>query len=198
MSKAGCYHRRMAREGETERLLLRPLELADAAQIQEIFPHWEVVRYLINRVPWPYPADGALVFLRDVALPAIARENQWTWTLRLKQEPDRVIGAVDLRRGDEDNRGFWLGVGWQRQGLMSEACAWVNDYWFDVLGFWLLRVAKATDNVASRRISERQGMRLVGTKEKDYVCGRLSTGIWEITADEWRSWKAGTKAVTKV
>src|SRR5579862_7288921 len=188
----------MAREGETERLVLRPLELADAAQIQEVFPRWEVVRYLLSRVPWPYPADGALNYVRDVALPAIARENQWTWTLRLKQKPEQVIGAIDLRRGDEDNRGFWLGVDWQRQGLMSEACTWVNDYWFDALGFWLMRVAKAADNTASHRISEKQGMRLVGLKEKDYVSGRLPTEIWEITADEWRNWKAGVKGVTAV
>lgn len=181
----------MAREGETQRLILRPLQLDDAAQIQQIFPRWEVVRYLVNRVPWPYPADGALSYLRDVALPAIARENQWTWTLRLKEKPDQLIGAIDLRRGDEDNRGFWIGAEWQAQGLMSEACVWVNDYWFETLGFWLLRVAKAADNRASRRISEKQGMRLVGVKEKEYVCGRLSSEVWEITADDWRKWRTG-------
>jgi RimJ/RimL family protein N-acetyltransferase len=32
-------------EGTTERLILRPLEMADAAQIQELFPHWEIVKY---------------------------------------------------------------------------------------------------------------------------------------------------------
>ena len=44
----------------TERLILRPLELADAEAIQRLFPHWEVVRYLNALVPWPYPTDGAL------------------------------------------------------------------------------------------------------------------------------------------
>ncbi|MGA3033539.1 MAG: GNAT family N-acetyltransferase [Terracidiphilus sp.] len=180
----------MARDGETERLLLRPLRIADAAQIQEQFPHWEVVRYLVNRVPWPYPADGARRYISDVALPAIAKENQWTWTLRLKSRPEQIIGAVDLRRGDEHNRGFWLGVDWQGKGLMSEACEWVTDYWFDTLGFRVMRVAKAVGNTASRRISEKQGMRLVRLIENDYVCGRLPTEVWEITADEWRKRKS--------
>ncbi len=53
----------------------------------------------------------------------------------------------------------------------------------------VLRVAKAAGNLASRRISEKQGMRLVGTGERDYVSGRLPSEIWEITAEEWREWK---------
>ena len=179
----------MAKDGETKRLLLRPLRLQDADQIQKLFPHWEIVKYMLDRVPWPYPADGARHHVREAALPAIARENQWSWTLRMKSNPKQLIGAIDLRRGDEDNRGFWLGTAWQGQGLMSEACVWVNDYWFNTLGFRVMRVAKAAENTASRRISEKQGMRLVGTMEKDYVSGRLPTEVWEITAEEWKAWK---------
>jgi [ribosomal protein S5]-alanine N-acetyltransferase len=174
----------------SDRLILRPLELADAPQIQELFPHWQIVRHLRNIVPWPYPADGALTHIRDTALPAIERGEQWVWTLCLKTEPDQLIGILNLRRGDHENRGFWLGIPWQGRGLMSEACVWANDFWFFTLGFPVLRVAKARDNVASRRISEKQGMRLVGVEQRDYVCGRLATEIWEITADEWRAWKA--------
>jgi hypothetical protein len=33
-------------------------------------------------------------------------------------------------------------------------------------------------------------MRLVGHGEKDYVSGHLPSEIWEITAEEWRTWKA--------
>ena len=147
------------------------------------------MRYLRNVIPWPYPADGALQFIRDFALPAIARGDEWIWTLRLKSEPARIIGVLNLRRGPHDNRGFWLGLAWQGRGLMSEACAWANDFWFDTLGFPVLRVAKARDNTTSRRISEKQGMRLVGIEERDYVCGRLPSEIWEITTEEWREWK---------
>lgn len=57
---------------QTARLTLTPLQLTDASDIQQLFPHWEVVRYLDRRVPWPYPDDGALTYVRDVVLPAIA------------------------------------------------------------------------------------------------------------------------------
>ena len=77
---------------ETKRRWLRPLELADAAQIQILFPHWELVKFLAGRVPWPYPADGALTYCRDIALPAVERGEEWHWTLRLEERsgaPDR-------------------------------------------------------------------------------------------------------------
>ncbi len=178
--------------GTTARLILRPIGLADAAQIQALFPHWEVVRYLLNRVPWPYPPDGALTYCRDIALPQAERGEAWHFTLRLRTQPAQLIGAISLVKGDQDNRGFWLGLPWRGQGFMSEACVWVNDYWFETLGFPILRTSKAIANTASRRISERQGMRLVGMTEKDYVSGCLPSEIWEITAEEWRAWKANS------
>ena len=180
----------MVPEGETERLLLRPLALDDAPQIQALFPHWEIVQYLKAIVPWPYPPDGAEHFIRDVALPAMGRGEQWIWTLRLRSRPDEVIGQIHLRRGEQNHRGFWLGLPWQGQGLMREACAWGNDFWFETLGESMLCVSKAAANRSSVRVSEAMGMRLVGMGEKDYVCGRLPTEIWEITAEEWRAWKA--------
>lgn len=185
-----CYDLRMMIGGTTSRLVLRPLEPDDAEQIQALFPRWEIVRYLQKVVPWPYPDDGARRFCEGVALPQAARGEAWNWTLRLKSVPGQVIGVINLRKGERNNRGFWLGPDWQGQGLMSEACIWATDYWFDKLSFPVLRVSKAMENVASRRISEKQGMRLVGTEMSDYVSGRLLSEIWEITAEEWRSWKA--------
>ncbi len=172
---------------ETPRLLLRPLELADAAQAQILFPQWEIVRYLTKQVPWPYPPDGAYRFYSDVALPAVERGDGWHWMLRLKSDNAQLIGSISLWRNENDNRGFWLGLPWQRQGLMSEACEVVTDYWFNVLKFPVLRAPKAIANTASRRISEKQGMRVIATLERDYVSGRLPAEIWEITADEWRA-----------
>ena len=172
---------------ETPRLLLRPLELADAPQIQELFPHWAIVEHLNALVPWPYPIDGAHCFIRDTALPAMERGDQWTWSIRLKTDPKQLIGSISLMRGEHENRGFWLGLPWHGHGLMTEASDAVTDYWFQVLQFPVLRVPKAIANTASRRISEKQGMRVIATVERDYVGGRLSAEIWEITADQWRA-----------
>ena len=172
---------------DTPRLELRPLELADAAQAQTLFPKWEIVRFLTTRVPWPYPDDGAWVHYRDHVLPAMDRGDEWHWSLRLKSDPGQLIGSISLKKEENNNRGFWMGLPWQRRGLMSEAVEVVTDYWFDELGFPVLRAPKAAANAASRRISEKTGMRLVAVEERDFVSGRLLAEIWEITAQEWGS-----------
>jgi ribosomal-protein-alanine N-acetyltransferase len=170
----------------TPRLVLRPVELSDGAAVQRLFPQWEIVRYLTAKIPWPYPADGASVHIRDTILPAMREGREWHWSIRPKAEPDRLIGVISLMDIENDNRGFWLDPEWQGQGLMTEACEAVTSYWFDVLRKPVLRAPKAVANVPSRRISEQAGMRVVSTEERDYVSGRFTAEVWEITADEWR------------
>lgn len=106
----------MTPELETKRLLLRPLELADAEQTQPLFSQWEIVKFLNASVPRPYPADGAYRYYRDVILPAVARGDEWDWSLRLKTAPAQIIGAISLVRGERINRGFWIALPWQGQG----------------------------------------------------------------------------------
>jgi [ribosomal protein S5]-alanine N-acetyltransferase len=115
------------------------------------------------------------------------RGEQWNWTLRLKSNPEQLIGSISLIKGDRLNRGFWLGLPWHGQGLMTEACEAVTDYWFNTLKFTVLRAPKAVGNIASRRISEKSGMRLVAMEEHEFVSGRLPAEIWEITAEEWNA-----------
>ncbi len=143
----------MIRQLETARLILRPLELADADEVQKLFPRWEVVKFLAAAaVPWPYPEDGALTYYRDQALPAMQRGDEWYWSLRLKSDAGRLIGLISLSKGEKNNRGFWLGLPWHGQGLMSEAAEAVTQYWFGELGFTVLRVCpKAVANAASRK-----------------------------------------------
>jgi RimJ/RimL family protein N-acetyltransferase len=176
-------------EGRTERLVLRPLSLEDAPQIQRLFPQWKVVKYLAAKVPWPYPPDGAEQFVRNSALPQMEREEAWFWTLRLRPDAGQLIGLISLSLGEDENRGFWLSPAHRGHGYMTEACAWANDFWFGTLGHARLRVPKAVANRGSRRISERMGMHVVRLEVRDYVSGCLPSEIWEITAEEWQVWK---------
>ncbi|WID95610.1 GNAT family N-acetyltransferase [Bosea vestrisii] len=174
---------------ETERLLLKPLALDDAPTIQAVFPQWEIVQFLDSHVPWPYPPDGAESFLRNVALPGMAAGTEWHWSLRPKTEPGRLIGVISLLIGEKNNRGFWIAPEWRNQGLMSEAVVAVTHFWFEALGHSVLRAPKAVKNIASRRISQSSGMRMVGIETHNFVSGEHPAEIWEITAAEWRTRK---------
>ncbi|MFL6968065.1 GNAT family N-acetyltransferase; N-acetyltransferase [Pseudomonas alvandae] len=170
---------------QTRRLILTPLELTDAPAIQRLFPHWEVVRYLDSRVPWPYPDDGALTYVRDHALPAVAAGSEWHWMIRITEDPAQCIGSISLYDQPGNNRGFWLAPQWQGKGYMREACEAINAYWFEALERPVMRVPKAVGNLASRMISEREGMRMIGTQRGDFVCGSLLKEVWELTREEW-------------
>jgi RimJ/RimL family protein N-acetyltransferase len=175
---------------QTARLLLLPVSLDDVEQVQRIFPQWEVVKYLNARCPWPFPPDGVLTHWRDEKLPATERGEEWNWTIRLRSAPDQIVGSMNLSLGD-NNRGFWLAPELHNRGLMTEAVIAVNDFWFDTLGFTVLRVPKAAANLASRRISEKTGMRLVAIEpDHAFVSGRMPAEIWELTGDEWHAARA--------
>lgn len=173
----------------TPRLILRPLRSEDAEQIQNVFPRWEIVRYLVSTVPWPYPPGAAKHYVDNVALPAVKEGKGWFWSIRRKENPQELIGLICLMDTPDNNRGFWLVPEWQGQGLMSEACGGVNDFWFETLEKDVLRAPKAVANDRSKNLSIRHGMRLIRTEKSQYVSGEMDSELWEITRDEWRQYK---------
>lgn len=173
---------------ETKRLVLRPLCLADAPQIQDKFAHFEIVQYLANIVPWPYPANGALDFLENIALPSMQKGEAWHWAIFQKNQLSDLVGVISLRLGN-DNRGFWIAKEHQRQGFASEAAVAVTDYWFDVLGQDKMQIPKAICNEASVKISQRSAMRPIREEIREYVGGQKLSQIWEITKSEWQKFR---------
>lgn len=172
---------------ETKRLLLRPLVPADAPVIQRRFPHWEIVRYLNPRVPWPYPADGAIRFIQ-ICQGEMARGEKHHWAIRLKDEPGELIGSINLWPDDgqsRDMRGFWLDPEFQGRGLMTEAADRVTDYAFHDLDWPHLWVSNAEPNRASARVKERQGARLVGFEPFRSVSGDGRRMVWLIEKEAW-------------
>ncbi|MDX8000036.1 GNAT family N-acetyltransferase [Xenorhabdus sp. Reich] len=178
---------------ETEKLLLKKIASEDAVQIQQTFPHWDIVKYLDSHsVPWPYPDDGGEYFVNMIALPAIQEGKAWIWSIRIKNKPNELIGVIGLYDKPNNNRGFWLSLEYQGQGLMSEACEKVTDYWFNTLGQSVLRTQKASMNKRSKKISLSQNARLINVTKKEYVSGTYANELWEITKDEWNSRNAAT------
>lgn len=180
----------MTPEIMTNRLMLKPLTLQDAEAMQASFPQWEIVRYLIDSVPWPYPDGAARDYIANVALPAVEAGKGWYWTIRRREEASVLIGVICLMDTPDNHRGFWLVPEWQGLGFMTEACYAVTDYWFNVLQKPLLRTPKAALNLRSVAISAKSGMRCIRTEKKRYVSGEHLSELWEVTREEWQRFRA--------
>lgn len=171
---------------ETARLILRPLEARDTPAVQRIFPQWEVVRFLLNKVPWPYPDDGAATNMAE-CLEKRAKGEQFYWAITLKGDDDALVGRIDLRpdAGDHEMRGFWLDPALAGQGLMTEAAEAVTAYAFEVLEWPALWVTNAASNTGSHRIKEKQGFELMDMIRGQFVFGEDDKEIWRLTREAW-------------
>ncbi len=172
---------------QTQRLILRPLRSTDAPVIQKRFPRWEIVQWLDARVPWPYPVDGASTFVAS-CLAEMTLGEKSHWAIVPRTGPADLIGSISLWPDDgttRDQRSFWLDPEFQGQGLMTEAADTVTDYALRTLGWPRLTVSNAQGNVASRRIKEKQGARLIDLLMGRCVGGNTSLMVWQITHDDW-------------
>ncbi len=171
---------------ETKRLILKGLELSDAESYEKNFADYEVIRFLSDQVPWPYPEGGAVDFIKAVVLPKQG-VTRWSWGIFLKDHPDEVIGCIDLwRDGRPENRGFWLAKRFWGQGLMTEAVEVVNSYAFEELGFERLVFSNAVGNERSRRVKEKTHAVLLSQRPAGFVDPQFTEAeTWELTAETW-------------
>ncbi len=175
---------------ETKRLILREITLEDAPSYQKNFNDHAVISQLAAKVPWPYPENGAEEFIRTFILPQQGK-GRWFWGIFLSENPKEIIGGIDLwRAGTPENRGFWLGKNFWGRGLMTEAVEPILDYAFDHLGFETLVFSNALGNTKSRRVKEKTGARLIGTRPEKFVNPEYSEAeTWELTKKEWRQFR---------
>lgn len=173
---------------ETERLRLRPLQRSDAPRIQALFSNPNLLRYMHTSIPFPYPENGAEEFLATI-LPKIEAGEQYAWAILRKDHPDEgMIGQIALIPGsDVNNRGFWLGEPYWRQGYMKEAVAAVNDFAFGPLEMEALLLNNAEPNLASHRVKEISGAEIIGREERPFIGGTFTSVKWKLTAEAWRA-----------
>jgi RimJ/RimL family protein N-acetyltransferase len=175
---------------QTPRMILRPLALEDIPAIQRHFNNWNIIRNLATFVPWPYPDDGAEVFVRQELEKAAAGQQIYNWVLVLRSGDGAAIGNIRLRpRSDapKGNRGFWLAEPYWNCGLMTEAVTTVNDFAFRTLGIESFHVCNVASNAASRRVKQKTGAEFVGYIELLHHNGQSKAEKWRVTREGWLS-----------
>lgn len=159
----------------------------DAPAIQKHFAQWEIIRHLSTLVPWPYPEDGAISFLRQNLLPRVESGDAYAWAITLKDGNDEAIGLIDFRLGTplKGNRGFWIAREYQGRGLMTEALHVVHDFIFNVLKVESFVVCNAAANLASRRVKEKTGAVFIGHVDIPHHTGGSFSEKWLVTKESW-------------
>ena len=104
----------------SDRLVLRPLRLADAPAIVTGLNDFEVTRYL-TRVPYPYTEADAQHWLATLKppVPGVAH-------FAIELPGEGMIGVVSI----ENELGYWLDRHFHSRGLMTEACDALLDWHF--------------------------------------------------------------------
>ena len=154
--------------------------------VQEAFSQWDVVKDLDAAVPWPLPLDWAASEMSD-ALERMARGEKCRWAITLRGD-DTLIGAIELRPDDgksRSQRAFWLSPKHWGRGLMTEAAERVTEFAFLTLGWSQLWLTNSEVNLASHRIKEKQGARIVDRKPGRYISGDGVEVTWLLTRADW-------------
>jgi RimJ/RimL family protein N-acetyltransferase len=169
----------------TKRLILRQIDLSYERDYFEGFVDYEVIKHMNGRVPWPYPKNGVREFFEREIIPHQGK-TIWQWGIFLKDNPDKLIGSISIRKNDEDNRGFWLAKQFWGHGYMTEASNIVTQFAFEELGFEVLHFTNARGNIRSRRIKEKAGARLVKMSPMKAVDPMYTESEhWELTKTKW-------------
>ncbi|MEZ4671762.1 MAG: GNAT family protein [Anaerolineae bacterium] len=143
---------------ETDRLLLRPFQRKDAAVVQRILTHPQVVATLLDS-PHPVEIPDAKLWIRlEQALRR--RGERFGFGVVLKEEK-RLIGGIDIELQTEHKRGdiaYWLHPEFWGRGLVTEAAARVLIYGFEELQLHRIYAQCMQSNSASARVLEKIGL----------------------------------------
>ena len=180
---------------ETERLILRPWEEADAE---------ECYRYAKDPRVGPiagWPAHRSVEESRDVIRNVFIGKEAYAVCLK---SDGRAVGAIELKlfgsRGndlatadDECEMGYWLGKPFWGQGIIPEAAGEMLRHAFEDLGMAKVWAGYYEGNTKSKRVQEKVGFRYQWKSEGVEVplMNETRTGYVScITKDEWLKDKA--------
>jgi ribosomal-protein-alanine N-acetyltransferase len=150
---------------------LRPLRLRDAAD-------WRLAR-LVNREwlqPWEATAPGAPV--DDTgrgyveAIRGMRREAKlglaYPFVLTVEDEfaGQVTVGAISRGSANSAYLGYWIAKRFAGRGIMPTALAMLVDHCFGPAGLHRVEANIRPENAASRRVVEKLGFRLEGTRER--------------------------------
>lgn len=153
----------MIPELETERLLLRPFVMADAADVTRIVGDRELAADTLN-IPHPYEPGMAEAWIATHA-DGVHRTSPVVYAVT-DRGTGALVGAVGLMLDAPHRRaelGYWVARERWGDGVCTEAARAVLEYGFGVLGLERIHAHHFSRNPASGRVMQKLGMQHEGT-----------------------------------
>jgi 8-oxo-dGTP diphosphatase len=154
----------------TKRILLRPLQAADAPAFHRLINDWDICRKLPD-APFPYPVQLAGQW---IAAAAADREAGAAQQFALVVEATGVlIGCAGLRLardGKSADLGYWIGRKYWRQGFGLEVAARLKSWGLAEMQISKITATVAEDNEASLAVLARAGFTETGKGTKAFLC----------------------------
>jgi ribosomal-protein-alanine N-acetyltransferase len=174
----------------TERLILRPFVLEDAADVQRLAGDRAIADTTLN-IPHPYEDGMAEQWISRHQ--GIFDEDKGVTFAVTGKDGGHLIGAISLlginRRFSRAELGYWIGKPYWNRGYCTEAGLAVLEYGFDEMGLNRIHATHLARNPASGRVMVKLGMTREGMQ-------RQHASRWDrfedlvlygILAREWRS-----------
>lgn len=164
----------------TSRLLIRPLELGDAAALFAYRSDPDVVRYQMWR---PKDAREVRVFIRDQRGLAPGIPGVWFQFAIVELASDALIGdsglLVPLEHPDSIEIGLTLCTAAQGKGFATEALSALVDFCFHTLHVRLIHARTHPDNRRAIGLIERGGFTRLVTRRTSELHFTLRRAHWE-------------------
>jgi ribosomal-protein-alanine N-acetyltransferase len=147
---------------KTERLILRPFELADSPVVRKLAGAKSVASTTL-RIPHPYEKGMAEKWIRTHKR-SFERRKAVVYAI-VRRKTGKLIGAIGLElsmRNESAELGYWIGNRHWNRGYATEAAEVMLMYGFTELCLNRIQAHHMTRNPASGRILEKIGMKREG------------------------------------
>ena len=158
----------------SERILLRPLALGDAAHFTNLLGPDPLGTRMTSSIPYPCTEEAARNWIARRIGPGAFGQS----FAIIRGERGKFLGAIAFGGIREIGIGYWVGRPYREHGYATEAVRLLLGY---IAGLGIPRIIAETlpDNPASARVVSKAGFRFLGKKVRDFpVHGGLREVEW--------------------
>ena len=152
----------------TEHLILRRYRLEDAGQLYEYLGRDPKMYQYSGWNPYATPEMTQETVCRFIE--SYDKAHSYSWVMDVDDVIVGTIGAYDYECGRIEV-GFSVVQGWQGRGFATDALRKILEYLTENEGISCVTAWCASENTGSRKVLEKAGMQLIGTKKDGLIVG---------------------------